>query len=212
MCDIPDWNPPPAGLEPLSEQDELEKRARKNSGLTDASTRADSEQDSPSRVPGASVLLRWLKKVVGGAGAGDDSPLDDDDDVPDDYLLALREKKTEKDLKIAPLPTTGKAAGLESCDTQPKACANCSCGRAEREEDEEEQKQLLESGGVRSACGNCYLGDAFRCGGCPYKGLPAFQPGKKVELKEQGGTTVDGAEKAKLAPIKEGKAVKLSID
>jgi len=28
----------------------------------------------------------------------------------------------------------------------------------------------------------CGLGDAFRCAGCPYRGLPAFEMGKKIEL------------------------------
>jgi hypothetical protein len=79
--------------------------------------------------------------------------------------------------------------GKSDCSSAPKACANCSCGRKELEDKvgEEEAKKQLEQGTQRSSCGSCYLGDAFRCDGCPYRGMPAFKPGTKVQLS--GGET-----------------------
>jgi hypothetical protein len=47
------------------------------------------------------------------------------------------------------------------------------------------KEQLIESineGKPVSGCGKCFLGDSFRCGTCPYKGLPAFKPGDKLKL------------------------------
>ena len=56
--------------------------------------------------------------------------------------------------------------------TVKRKCANCTCSR----KDEIEKP--------KSACGNCYLGDAFRCSGCPYKGMPAFEEGEEINLDE----------------------------
>ena len=62
-----------------------------------------------------------------------------------------------------------------------KACADCTCGLKEILEGNVTKDQL-ETGQVESSCGSCYLGDAFRCAGCPFRGQPAFEPGEKVKI------------------------------
>mmetsp|Transcript_10479 Transcript_10479/g.15699 ORF Transcript_10479/g.15699 Transcript_10479/m.15699 type:complete len:278 (-) Transcript_10479:200-1033(-) len=110
----------------------------------------------------------------------------------------------EDDLLEALPQPVGK--GKSDCSTQPKACPNCTCGRKELEDKvgAEEAKKRLEQGKERSSCGSCYLGDAFRCDSCPYRGLPAFKPGTKVQLVD-GETEGSGQFELRMDSIGDGK-------
>lgn len=83
------------------------------------------------------------------------------------------------------------------CTTRRRACKNCVCGRAE----EEAKAAAGQATGVPAAptatatteaipsappaggCGNCSRGDAFRCGGCPYAGKPAWNTSETGAIK-----------------------------
>ncbi|XP_073012005.1 anamorsin homolog [Typha latifolia] len=100
--------------------------------------------------------------------------MDDDSDLIDEDSLL-----TEDDLAKPNLPIVGDC----EIGSARKACKNCTCGRAEVEAKVEKLELTAEQiENPQSACGSCGLGDAFRCTGCPYRGLPPFKLGEKVSL------------------------------
>ncbi|EFA85326.1 hypothetical protein PPL_02327 [Heterostelium album PN500] len=123
---------------------------------------------------GTSDTVKIEAKSAGWGAINNDATMDEND------LLS----ETDKNAK----PSTS----LDDCEvgSKKKACKNCTCGRAEMEAAGEEPpkpkltKEMLDNPGVNSNCGSCSLGDAFRCKGCPYRGLPAFKVGEKIVLPD----------------------------
>ncbi|KAI9835557.1 MAG: hypothetical protein M1819_002008 [Sarea resinae] len=123
---------------------------------------------------------------------------DDDDELIDEDTL-LNEEDLARPIIQPPecLPKAGKRR---------RACKDCTCGLKEKLEAEDTSKRSAADGQLRTlttmkklgradlaevdftvqgkvgSCGNCALGDAFRCDGCPYVGMPAFKPGEEVRL------------------------------
>ncbi|KAF8865011.1 Fe-S cluster assembly protein dre2 [Acephala macrosclerotiorum] len=120
---------------------------------------------------------------------------DDDDDelIDEDTLLTEEDLKRPVNIPAECIPRVGKRR---------RACKDCTCGLAQTLEAEDAAKRAeadaqlktLKLGaddlaevdftvqGKVGSCGNCSLGDAFRCDGCPYIGMPAFKPGEEVRL------------------------------
>ncbi|CAI4212217.1 unnamed protein product [Parascedosporium putredinis] len=160
----------------------------------------DSDDAVPQLVAAAAAAAaqEQAKKVPAGVGfvTLDDLDADDDDDLIDeDTLLTAQDLKRPLNIPAECLPKAGKRR---------RACKDCSCGLAERlaaeeadrqaEADEKLRQQVVKLGvndlaevdftvqGKVGSCGNCSLGDAFRCDGCPYIGLPPFKPGEEVTI------------------------------
>ncbi len=135
-------------------------------------------------------------------------------DVQSDLVL-------EEEL-VDPFDTYQKFAKKSDCVTKPKPCKNCNCGRADNQAGNS-QNTTGNTGNSAvasvdaSSCGRCYLGDAFRCAGCPYKGKPAFEPGDKIDFSDQNGngfvsTEVQAPIEAEEVNVKYDKTNKIIID
>ena len=120
----------------------------------------------------------------------------------------INEDELMKNVETKLVEVTEKFCGVGDGIKPGKPCDNCTCGL----------KEIYEAslaGGeagiqVESSCGKCYLGDAFRCAGCPFRGQPAFEPGDKVKLQNASVEQITGA-KAQEVITKEGDKVVLEL-
>lgn len=133
--------------------------------------------NKPNHEVGASRLLSFAKPAAVPTPAP--ASVWTLDDLEDDSVELLDDKTllSEEDL-VKPDPTSLRVCGTTG---KRKACKDCSCGLREELDAGNEVKKK----DFTSSCGSCYLGDAFRCGSCPYLGMPAFNPGDKITLSER---------------------------
>lgn len=153
---------------------------------------AHTEDDLTCRKPqwrtGEKAALSSVPVRKGGVLQADDLL---DDLVDEDALLAET---------AASVPTAASGCGTGTSGGKKRACKDCTCGElplqscavpqfvtqflglAEEERQGEGGKVTLtleEKVARAGSCGGCYRGDAFRCGSCPFLGLPAFEPGQE---------------------------------
>lgn len=176
--------------------------ATSQTAATNGIASASSSSSPSTSMNGAAVKLPKRSSAASRAKKASIWSAHTSDPIADPSSL-LTEADKQRPVCVLPDPSTGKAVKRR------RACKDCTCGLAELEQQEAEQAKanafFLEgdadipehvkqaTSGVEriwpeekrgeakktSSCGSCYLGDAFRCGSCPYLGESRSQKGPR---------------------------------
>jgi len=89
-------------------------------------------------------------------------------------LNAYNDEIIDEDTLIEAADLNIKKLKQDDCEIDAKSgakkvCKNCTCGRADGaiESKSVVKIELEDKEVIKSSCGNCYLGDTFRCSGWP---------------------------------------------
>jgi len=145
-------------------------------------------QPTTSNAPAATVGFVDFGDDLDEIVTGEDDELIDEDDLltEEDKIQGIVQPpecrpKTGKRKRACKDCTCGLKEKLEAEDTEKRAKADQALNTMQLKDDDLAEVDFTVQGKVGS-CGNCALGDAFRCDGCPYVGLPPFKPGEEVRL------------------------------
>jgi len=148
-----------AGISAQSEQKDIHSNTR----ILTASHQSKSKSSSSAKIQ---IKPKPVKLRLNLA----DEDEDEDDLMDEDDLLTHNLVTPPPEIDVEQ-----RQKDMDDCGGR-KACDNCTCGRAQIEQDE---ASAAAGPPPTSACGNCGKGDAFRCAGCPHLGKPAFQEGEE---------------------------------
>jgi hypothetical protein len=164
------------------------------------------EPEPASTKPFGVGFVDFSDDLDGFIETGDDDDLIDEDDLitEEDMARPIIQRMSPSTFPqyLSTKLTLTAPECLPKAGKRRRACKDCTCGMKEKIEAEDAAKRSTADNQLKAlkldaddldevdftvqgkvgSCGNCALGDAFRCDGCPYIGLPAFKPGEEVRM------------------------------
>lgn len=115
----------------------------------------------------------------------------DSEELRRNLEAAIKARADPRGAEVQIAPQDSLEVQTKKRTSKKRKCANCTCGRSKNKSLDADKGAGANGCGEtkdklpKSGCGSCYLGDAFRCDGCPYKGMPAFKEGEEFKFDDR---------------------------